>query len=139
MQRRREAVGCLSRVMKAQADGAALLIQQTTKQLRWVDRSNGRSGERRRSITRRCRRSLSANLPLRHRRRAELRPAQHQWRRRAGLAVLAQRQTHLPSRQSWRVSDEVDISPPSPRLQWIFLLRRRLAAELSALPEATDG
>lgn len=134
MQQRREAVGCLSRVMKAQADGTALFVQQTPEPVRWLDRSKGNTGERRSSTTRRCRWSLSANLPFRQRRRAGL-----QRIRRTGVAVVAQNQAYLPCRQFRRVSDEDDIPPPSTGLQWIFLLRRRLAPELPALPEATDG
>lgn len=133
----------LSRIMKAQVDGAALFIQQTTKPVRWLDRSNGNRRERRRSTTRRCRWSLSANLPFKasHRpRRAERWPPRVHRRRRAAVAVLVQKQSHLPYRQPRRVSEEVYIpSPLSPLIQRIFLLRERLAAELPALSEASDG
>lgn len=129
-----------SRVMKAQTDGAALFTQQTTKPVRWLDRSNASTGERRTSITGRC--GCSANLPFKPRRRAELWPCRFHRSSsssRAGLAVLVQNQSHLPRRQPRRVSDQVYIPPPSPRFQWILLLWRRLGAELPALPEASDG
>ncbi len=138
MQQRRKAAGCLSRVMKAQTDGAALFIQQTTKPVRWLDRSNGNTGERRRSTARRCRWSLGANLPFKQRRRVERLPPQLHRRRRAILVVRVQTQTQLLWQPS-RVSHEIYIPTPSPRLQRIFLLRRRLVAELPALPEASDG
>lgn len=124
----------LSAVMKAQVDGAALFIQQTTKLLQWLDRSNGNSGERRSPTTRRRRWSLSASLSFRQRWRAELCRS-----RRTGLAVLVQTQTYLPIRRSRRVSDKVDIPYSSTHLQWIFFLWEWFATELPALLEAIDG
>lgn len=124
----------LSGVMKAQADGAALFTQQTTKSLQWFDPSNDNSGERRSSTTRRRCWSLSASLPFRQQWRAELCRS-----RRTGLAVLVQTQTYLTFRRSRRVSDKVDIPYSSTHLQWIFFLWRWFATKLPALPEAIDG
>uniref|UniRef100_A0A8D0D024 Uncharacterized protein n=1 Tax=Sander lucioperca TaxID=283035 RepID=A0A8D0D024_SANLU len=106
--------------MKAQTDGAALVIQQTTKPVRWLGRSNGNTGERRRSTTRRCRWSLSANLPFERLRRADW-PYRFHRRKRAGLAVLVlgvfQKRSifHLPRRaSSGYFSSEGDSLPSSP-------------------------
>lgn len=137
-------VRAVDRVMRAQADGAALLTQQTTSAARWLDRSNGKRGERRRPTTPRCRcrRSLNTNTPFKQQRRPALRPPRLQGRGRARVAARrppAQTQSHLSCRQPRRVSKEVDIQLPSSLLQWIFLLRQRLAAELPALSEASDG
>lgn len=118
----REAVGCLSTGMTSQTDGAALFIQQTTKFVRWLDRSNSIGGQRRRSTTCRCHRS--ANVPFK--------PRLYR-RRRTGFAFLVQNPEEL-----WRFSEPDDIPLPSPFLQWIFFLWLRLIAKLPALPEASD-
>lgn len=129
---------CLGRGMKAQADGAVLFIQQTTKPLRWLHRSNDNGGERR-STTRQRRWSLDANFPTERQRRAESRPPWVRRKSTAWTAAPVQNHVRLVSRQPRRFSYPHYLSPSSPLFQWIFLLRRRLGAELPALPEASDG
>uniref|UniRef100_A0A3B4V919 Uncharacterized protein n=1 Tax=Seriola dumerili TaxID=41447 RepID=A0A3B4V919_SERDU len=110
--------------MKAQADGAALFIQQTTKPVRWLDRSNGKRGERRGSTTRRCRWSPSAKPQFERQRRAEPWPPRLHRRRRARLAAPVQNHSHLSCQHFSRRSssgyfsfdsDSLPSSPLSPR------------------------
>ena len=141
--RTRAAVGgCVRRVMTAPAHGSALFTQQTTEPVRWLARSDGPRGERRRSTTSRCHRSLGAKLPFeeqQQRQRHRLQRSRRRRRRRRGAALAGSLQKQLLRGQPRRVSEEVDIQPPSPPLQWIFLLRKRLAAGLPAVPAAGDG